>query len=241
MGISQNSLSRNANRYHAGTPRWGCCGNSWRRHQGSGQSGSCGLMLTPSSRQVAADTSNQIWANVVPDVFPVFAASAAVSSFRKPSSVRRLCCSQQELAFRMPFHLYNEESLIVWGNKDYLDAGDQRHGDRNGNRRLETAAQFEVVPLVNVVFTQCSWSQASTQASYCSATMRTSVPSSGKTSLSSAASTRMSSATVLHRRARSRFGSSQHVKPQLQSNDLSVLLGTYTSTLDSSGLTKPLQ
>ena len=30
----------------------------------------------------------------------------------------------------MPFHLYMEKSLIVWGNKDYLDAGDQRHGKR---------------------------------------------------------------------------------------------------------------
>jgi hypothetical protein len=28
----------------------------------------------------------------------------------------------------MPFHLYEHKSLIVWGNKDYLDAGDQRHG-----------------------------------------------------------------------------------------------------------------
>lgn len=34
----------------------------------------------------------------------------------------------QELAFRMPFHLYNDKSFVVWGNKDFLDAGDQRHG-----------------------------------------------------------------------------------------------------------------
>lgn len=29
----------------------------------------------------------------------------------------------------MPFQLYTDKSLVVWGNQDYLDAGDQRHGE----------------------------------------------------------------------------------------------------------------
>ncbi len=36
----------------------------------------------------------------------------------------------QELAFQMPLHLYTDYSFVVWGNEDYLLAGDQRHGDR---------------------------------------------------------------------------------------------------------------
>lgn len=28
----------------------------------------------------------------------------------------------------MPFHLYADKSFVVWGNEDYLVAGDQRHG-----------------------------------------------------------------------------------------------------------------
>ena len=39
-------------------------------------------------------------------------------------------CWLQELAFQMPFQLYTDKSLVVWGNQDYLDAGDQRHGER---------------------------------------------------------------------------------------------------------------
>lgn len=35
----------------------------------------------------------------------------------------------QELAFQMPLHLYTHYSFVVWGNEDYLLAGDQRHGD----------------------------------------------------------------------------------------------------------------
>lgn len=36
----------------------------------------------------------------------------------------------QELSFRMPLHLYADKSFVVWGNHDYLVAGDQRHGEQ---------------------------------------------------------------------------------------------------------------
>ena len=118
----------------------------------------------------------------------------------------------------MPFHLYADKSFVVWGNEDYLVAGDQRHGawgcwqylgkkvgGNSGCSFMRHAGTSKIPVCLSAITTRSNEVQASTRASCYSETTTTSALSFGMTLRTSVASTRTSTAAPQPWKAESRL------------------------------------